>query len=719
MTQLDLLIPPTGLKAFGDAQCYDAEVVAVTPQGAYVVLPGYDRELRWGPCQPPDAGVKVGDKIAVVFTGAGEPYLIGAAGVGAPGPPGPEGKEGKEGKQGPAGPQGATGATGPKGETGATGPAGPKGETGPAGPQGPQGVPGPEGKTGPEGKVGTVYDTDQIGTVKSFSGATIPANWMLADGRALSRTGYPQLYEALGGASSPWGQGDGSTTFNIPDLRSRMLVGSGQGTGLSNRALAAKGGEETHLLVATESGLPEHAHHMESVNGGGAPPGLVSMSGRNYVIGGTTGGGNYGLPVPQSTAYAYYLGVGGVQEGAKNAASAHNTMPPWCAVALIVKVTGTSINAGGALVGATGPQGIQGPTGAQGPPGPSGAFGGESYIAVGYHKAAGNLPTGTSKLNIDTAISDPGGNLNVAAGYYTAPAEGHYSVAANLVVAPAANQNIFVMVYVNGAERLRGGQIEKPPGGVVTVVAAGVLKLAKGDHVEVWAGAGAEATIYIAEQFNRLSVAPAATQGQPGPAGPQGVQGPAGAAAAQAVGRGTELPTAPADGQEYDYVVDATNGVVWRFRYRAASASTHKWEFVGGAPLRMAAPGSAEVEVPSTAWVKPSNAPSVTLPVAGDYVLDTLGTVVFRSGAGAQTFIGAINAALEPFPGAATGNENTFTAVGNVGGNNVYAVLTSSVRNNNVAAGATAYLGFYPVLGGATKVQYFAQSIRATPVRVG
>src|SRR5262249_43362528 len=82
MPQLDQLIPPTGLQPFGDAQCYDATVVAVTPQGAYVVLPGYDRELRWGPCQPPDSGVVVGDKVAVSFTAAGVPYLIGMKGGG-------------------------------------------------------------------------------------------------------------------------------------------------------------------------------------------------------------------------------------------------------------------------------------------------------------------------------------------------------------------------------------------------------------------------------------------------------------------------------------------------------------------------------------------------------------------------------------------------------------------------------------------------------------
>ena len=80
MPHLDQLFAPRGLQAFGDAQCYDATVVAVTPQGAYVVLPSFDRELRWGPCQPPDSGVAVGDKVAVIFSGGGVPWLLGLRG---------------------------------------------------------------------------------------------------------------------------------------------------------------------------------------------------------------------------------------------------------------------------------------------------------------------------------------------------------------------------------------------------------------------------------------------------------------------------------------------------------------------------------------------------------------------------------------------------------------------------------------------------------------
>lgn len=56
----------------------------------------------------------------------------------------------------------------------------------------------------------------------------------------------------------PFGQGDGSTTFNTPDARGRTLVGAGLGSGLTERALGAKFGTETHVL--TEGQMPAHTH---------------------------------------------------------------------------------------------------------------------------------------------------------------------------------------------------------------------------------------------------------------------------------------------------------------------------------------------------------------------------------------------------------------------------------------------------------------------------
>lgn len=109
----------------------------------------------------------------------------------------------------------------------------------------------------------------QPGDLKTSAVASPQPGWLPCDGAAVSRTTYAALYAALGGATSPWGQGDNSTTFNVPDLRGRALLGAGQGAGLSARALAASGGAETHTLTWDQSGVNGYgqtAGHTHGVN---------------------------------------------------------------------------------------------------------------------------------------------------------------------------------------------------------------------------------------------------------------------------------------------------------------------------------------------------------------------------------------------------------------------------------------------------------------------
>lgn len=98
------------------------------------------------------------------------------------------------------------------------------------------------------------------------------------------------------------------------------------------------------------------------------------------------------------------------------------------------------------------------------------------------------------------------------------------------------------------------------------------------------------------------------------------------------VQRVTALPATPADGDEVYYEIDATNGIYWHFRYRAASGSAHKWEFVGGAPLY------AEVDTIETtgsaAFMDIATVgPSITVPRAGEYCL-AYGAAMFYSSGG-------------------------------------------------------------------------------------
>lgn len=123
-----------------------------------------------------------------------------------------------------------------------------------------------------------------IGSVQLVAGTPDTAGgWLICDGSAVSRTTYARLFAIIG---TTFGAGDGSTTFNLPDLRGRVPVGSGAGTGLTARTLGQTFGEETHTLTVTE--MPSHNHtindpgHTHTTNlqtGGGAGANNVIVAG--------------------------------------------------------------------------------------------------------------------------------------------------------------------------------------------------------------------------------------------------------------------------------------------------------------------------------------------------------------------------------------------------------------------------------------------------------
>ena len=85
MPALDQLFARADAPAFAGAQCWEAIVVATGSDGPTVVLPGYDRQLRWGPCMPADAAVGVGERVSVAMSEEGVPWLLGAGGGGGSG----------------------------------------------------------------------------------------------------------------------------------------------------------------------------------------------------------------------------------------------------------------------------------------------------------------------------------------------------------------------------------------------------------------------------------------------------------------------------------------------------------------------------------------------------------------------------------------------------------------------------------------------------------
>jgi microcystin-dependent protein len=93
-----------------------------------------------------------------------------------------------------------------------------------------------------------------VGTINMFAGSSAPTGWLLCNGAAISRTTYSDLFTVIG---TTYGSGDGSTTFNLPNLKGKFPVGYNTGETEFN-SLGKTGGEKTHVLTATE--MPSHTH---------------------------------------------------------------------------------------------------------------------------------------------------------------------------------------------------------------------------------------------------------------------------------------------------------------------------------------------------------------------------------------------------------------------------------------------------------------------------
>jgi microcystin-dependent protein len=105
------------------------------------------------------------------------------------------------------------------------------------------------------------------GGVMTFAGTAAPSGWLLCDGSAISRVTYAALFTAIG---TTHGVGDGSTTFNLPDIRGRIAAGkdnmggtaanrlTAAGSGITGTTLGVAGGTETHTLTTAQS--PAHTH---------------------------------------------------------------------------------------------------------------------------------------------------------------------------------------------------------------------------------------------------------------------------------------------------------------------------------------------------------------------------------------------------------------------------------------------------------------------------
>jgi microcystin-dependent protein len=95
-----------------------------------------------------------------------------------------------------------------------------------------------------------------IGEIRMFAGNFAPRGWAFCQGQIMGISTNTALFSILG---TTYG-GDGQTTFGLPDFRSRVAVGAGQGPALSYYALGQKAGVERNTLLPTN--IPAHTHNL-------------------------------------------------------------------------------------------------------------------------------------------------------------------------------------------------------------------------------------------------------------------------------------------------------------------------------------------------------------------------------------------------------------------------------------------------------------------------
>jgi microcystin-dependent protein len=117
-----------------------------------------------------------------------------------------------------------------------------------------------------DGSWGTV-SAAPVGAVLAFINNTPPTGWLLCDGSAVLRATYSALFTLIGTA---YGAGDGSTTFNVPDLRGRVPVGKGSHANVDvlgdNDGSALANRQPGHRHTVTD---PGHQHGVSIYNSGG------------------------------------------------------------------------------------------------------------------------------------------------------------------------------------------------------------------------------------------------------------------------------------------------------------------------------------------------------------------------------------------------------------------------------------------------------------------
>ena len=158
-----------------------------------------------------------------------------------------------------------------------------------------------------------------VGAVVAYGSSTAPKGWLSCLGQEVYRGDYPDLFAIIG---TTYGAGNGTTTFNLPNLSGRVVVGQGSGAGLTARSMGATGGAETHTLTTGE--IPSHSHTSNATGGG---LGLMTADGNNTAV-----SVDASAVEPNLYAAPAALSINNAGDG-----GAHNNMQPFAVLNYIIR----------------------------------------------------------------------------------------------------------------------------------------------------------------------------------------------------------------------------------------------------------------------------------------------------------------------------------------------------------------------------------------------
>jgi microcystin-dependent protein len=233
------------------------------------------------------------------------------------------------------------------------------------------------------GSTGSIIGTLPAGMVMYFANSTVPQGWFQCNGAAISRTNYPELFSAIG---TVYGTGDGTTTFNLPDLRGQFVRGWASAS-TTSASVTGSIATTTLTVSAVGSGLIQIG---DVLSGSGVTANTRIL---NQLTGATGGIGTYTVDTSQTVSSTTIIAT--VPDAGRTIGSGQNdairnitgTITNLCPIQSATPVVGSGAFSTASSAGAN-----------------SGIGGGGNFGSTISLNASLQVPTATENRPINTAL---------------------------------------------------------------------------------------------------------------------------------------------------------------------------------------------------------------------------------------------------------------------------------------------------------------------------